>query len=278
MNEKQEIINLFKKNVKGKKADLTGYNGRHDGKEGHWLERQMGIRPNSKNEADLFGYEMKKDTAIKTTFGDWSPDFAIWKSKTPSQVSHNKRASQLLKYFGWKSKTINTNLPRINRDAQFLKYFGKPNHTKNGRLSWSGEPAPKVKGYNKFGQILCVDKELNILACYSFSKDTRKDKTTLLPTQFQYDDIILAKWMKSSLKEKLERKFNDKGWFKCYKNNAGIYTSIGFGDPISYDVWINLVKKGVVFYDSGMYAGNSRPYAQWRADNNFWDSLVTDQH
>lgn len=255
MDKKQKIINLFNTNVRGKNPDLSEFNVRHDGKEGHWLERQMGIDPNAKNEADLLGYEMKKDTTSKTTFGDWSPDLAVWKSNN-----------------------LNENLLKIDRDTEFLKYFGKPNALKKHRLSWSGEPVPTIKDFNKFGQILRVDSKSNILAYYSFSKDKRTDKESLIPKKFQIENLVLAKWLKASIKVKLERKFNDKGWFKCYKNSEGIYTKIGFGGPISYHSWINHVQTGIVYFDSGMYAGNPRPYAQWRANNNYWESLVIEEY
>ena len=32
------------------------------GDEGHWLEKMMGIKPNSNNEPDIYGYEQKKDS------------------------------------------------------------------------------------------------------------------------------------------------------------------------------------------------------------------------
>lgn len=248
---KKAIIERFIKNVKGKKCDMSGYNVRHDGAEGHWLERQMGIEHNGDNEPDLLGFEMKKDTKSKTTFGDWSPDVALWKNEKPYPE-----------------------IGRIDRDTEFLKYFGKPNMKKSGRLSWSGEPAPTIKGYNSFGQILQVDQDENILACYSYSKDTRLNKSELIPLHFRRDNLVIAKWLKDSIKEKVERKFNNRGWFKCFKDALGVYKSIGFGDPINYSDWIGLVRVGVVFFDSGMYAGNVRPYAQWRANNNYWDELV----
>ncbi|GEM_PF-456244 len=276
--DKKEIINLFNNNVRGKKDDLVGYNSQHDGKAGSWLEHQMGIQSNNKNEADLFGFEMKSHTSSKTTFGDWSPDLAVWKRKLPEQILLNSRFSRFLGYFGLKLKNPYVNIQQIDRDTEFLVYFGKPNKNKNGRHSWSGEPAPKISGYNKFGQILRVDKKSNILACYSYSKDTRKNKATLIPENFQYNNIILARWSKNVLKPKLERKFNDKGWFKCYKDPSGTYTSIGFGEPITYKSWIKLVKKGVVIFDSGMSTSNKRPRASWRANNNFWNSLVTEKY
>jgi hypothetical protein len=66
MEEKQIIINLFNLNVKGKEININ-----NKGCEGYWLEKQMGIKHNSRCEPDLYGYEMKKH-AIKITFGDIS--------------------------------------------------------------------------------------------------------------------------------------------------------------------------------------------------------------
>jgi len=254
-NDKRTIIDRFNANVKGQRYNPAGYNRRHDGAEGHWLEVQMGIDPNANNEADLLGYEMKKDTRSKTTFGDWSPDLALWKSKRP-----------------------HPEIPRIDRDREFLEYFGKPNPLKNNRHSWSGEPAPKINNYNTFGQILRVDQDENILACYSYSEDSRPNKDILIPDQFKRDILVIAKWNKGSIQKKLEKKFDQKGWYKCYKDATGVYREIAFGEPINYSNWIELVKQGIVFFDSGMYAGNNRPYSQWRANNNYWDALITDRY
>lgn len=116
---KKEIIRRFNENVRGKKADSSTANSRHDGKDGHWLETQMGVEHNRKTEPDLFGYEMKNQTTSKTTFGDWSANYYLFKDKTSG----------------------------INRD-DFLKIFGKPNADKAGRFSWSGEPCPKIQRVN----------------------------------------------------------------------------------------------------------------------------------
>jgi len=83
---------------------------------------------------------------------------------------------------------------------------------------------------------------------------------------------------RESLKLKLERKFNQKGWFTCTKNSNGEYDTIHFGNPMSYDSWINLFKSKIVFFDSGMYQGNKRPYSQWRATTGFWHSLITESY
>ncbi len=243
---KQKIIFLFKKNIKGKKADLSKYDSKHDGKEGHWLEAQMNIKANASNLPDLYGYEMKKATKGKTTFGDWSANYYIFQDK---------------KY-------------NINRDA-FLQIFGKPNTKKGGRFSWSGEPCPTIKAYNSFGQKLFVDKNKTILVKYSFSKDQRKDKKKVVPILMQKDNLIIARWDHKSIKEKLENKFNVKGWFRCLKDKNGVYSKIVFGDPVTFDKWIQGVESGEIFFDSGMYQGNIRPYSQWRANNSYWDNLIT---
>jgi len=246
---KKKIIELFKKNVKGKNPDLSKYTTKHDGKEGHWLEAQMNIKPNADNLPDLYGYEMKNSTKSKTTFGDWSADFYIFKDS---------------KY-------------KITRD-DFLQIFGKPNEKKGGRFSWSGEPCPAIRCYNSFGQKLFVDKDKNILVKYSYSKDKRHNKETIIPKIMQKENLVIARWDFESIKNKLESKFNVKGWFKCTKDGEGIYNKISFGDPVTFDNWIEGVKSGEVFFDSGMYQGNIRPYSQWRANNSYWDNLITSSY
>jgi hypothetical protein len=104
---------------------------KHAGKDGHWLELAMDIAHNASNTPDILGYEMKNATSLKTTFGDWSADYYIFKD---SNIG-------------------------INR-SDFLRIFGKPNMKKGGRHSWSGEPSPKIGDFNKFGQRLVVDATL----------------------------------------------------------------------------------------------------------------------
>lgn len=253
---KIKIINLFVKNVKGSYPDVSKANKGHDGKSGHWLETRMGIKHNSKNEADLYGFEMKNNTTSKTTFGDWSADYYIFKD---------------LKYFS-------KDRAEVNRD-KFMRIFGGQSSEYEGRYSWSGRSAPKIKGYNDFGQKLVVDKKNNILAIYSYSKDIRKDKSKSVPHIMQRDNLTLARWHVESMTIKLERKFNNLGWFKCIcDKKTGIYTNIIFGGPIDFKSWIAGVKKGLIYFDSGMHIGNKRPYSNWRADNKYWDLLVTDKY
>ena len=261
--DKQKIIELFYTNVKDKKPDTSSSNQRHDGKDGHWLETQMNIQHNGDNEPDLFGYEMKNQTTSgKITFGDWSADEYIFihgRSKNPPRNETNR----------------DYNLTRDN----FFEIFGKPNEKKGGRLSWSGTPCPTY--YNQiseYGQLLTIDEEENIVITYSYSKDKRANKSKIVPNELKKENVVIAKWYKDSLKSKLERKFNQQGWFTCTKNQKGEYEAIHFGLPMNYDSWIELFKKGIVFFDSGMYQGNKRPYSQWRASTGFWHSLITESY
>ena len=248
-DEREIIVERYMKNVHGKKPDTDKYTTAHDGKEGHWLEKQMGIPHNRKTEPDLLGYEMKNDTTSKTTFGDWSADYYIF-----NDTKYN-----------------------ISRD-EFMKIFGHPNPKKEGRLSWSGSPIPKIDQVNSFGQELVIDQTKNIVIRYSYSKDSRENKSSLVPDNLQIDNLTVARWDTESLKEKVENKFNQKGWFKCLKNKDGRYESIVFGNPMNFETFMESVSKGDIFFDSGMYQGNLRNYSQWRANNTFWDNLVVDRH
>lgn len=258
---KQEIIDRFNNNVKGKKADTSKSNQKHDGKKGHWLETQMEIQHNGDNAPDLNGYEMKNQTSSgKITFGDWSADEYIF--------LHGRGKNQV--------NSINKEF-QFTRD-DFLKIFGKPNPQKNNRASWSGTPCPTYyKDITIFGQELTMDEDENILIYYHFSKDKRKDKMSIVPINMQRENLILARWKKESLKKKVETKFNDKGWFTCLKDKSGRYNEICFGAPMNYESWIKLFKEKIVFFDSGMYAGNVRPYSQWRAKTGFWHSLIIER-
>lgn len=246
---RKKIIELFMDNVKGKRPEVTG--NRHHGSHGHWLEKQMGIKPNSSNSTDILGYEMKTDTTSKTSFGDWSPDKSLW---------GRYRSEPTIK--------------KLNRDKEFLAAFGHANPNKNGRYSWSGMPVPKVKQFNRFGQKLIVTPGQDIQAIYSKSADMRINKSEIVPKELQKESLLIAQWTKAKIKPKLERKFNQNGWFKCILNESGVFHEIVFGEPMSYENWLNLVREGYVFFDSGMYEGNRRPYAHWRASNNLWNELV----
>ena len=268
MTAKEDIIELFHKNVKGKRPNVEGTNERHDGRQGQWLEHQFGIHSNDYNAADLWGYELKNETTSKTTFGDWSANEYVFNNP------------EYRDYFAGTSK--------FEKREDFLRIFGKPNEEKGGRRPWSGSPCPKTKCFNDFGQKLVIDKNKDILAIYSYSQDKRIDKAEIVPKSLQLEELVLARWYgeispttkkrDKCLKAKLEDKFNDKGWFTCKTDATGCYCKICFGRPMNYDEWLELVKQGIVFFDSGMYQGNKRPYSQWRANNNFWDSLIEETY
>jgi hypothetical protein len=241
------IIERFEKNLRGRKFHRSTNNDGHDGSEGHWVESMMEVRRNNSNRPDLEGFELKHSTNSKTTFGDWCASDIIFKKKS--------------------------RLFRLTR-SNFLKIFGKPNAEKNGRCSWSGQPFPKLGDPNYFGQWLEIDAENNISAFYDYTMDRRVDKSQIVPLDLQVRKLCLAIWLGSKLKKCLERKFNQNGWCLALKNSAGVYTEIAFGRPITFEAWIGWFKIGKVYLDNGMYDGNLRPYAQWRADNSFWHDLL----
>ncbi len=256
MSEQSKVVRKlieerFEKYVMGQKPDLTGYNARHDGAEGDWLTKKMGLSVNGKNEPDFQGFEMKKDSP-KTTFGDWSPDYALYLSPKRGTKSALSR-SEFLRIFG---------TPKQHKDA-----------SKNGRHSWSGEVFPTVKGVNKYGQVMKVEESGDIKALYFYKSDQRTHKATLVPKKYQIEGVVLAHWTSQRLRLRLERKFNQLGWFKCIKDVNGHYSKLQFGRPISYEDFLKMVAAGDVFCDCGMYEGNSRPYMTWRANHHIWDYL-----
>lgn len=265
---RERLIDIFEHNILGKKADLSLYNANHDGKAGNWLEQQFGKSPDSDNSADFWGFELKNETTSKTTFGDWSPNYSVYKDKIGNNDVFSYRRI------------------RDNQDL-FCHFFGRPNEKKHNRYSWSGEPVPKIGSYNSYGQTILVSDESDIYVLYSFDFDQRINKSEIVPSHYQHNDVILAIWFgyrfpqnyspkknEKCLKDKFEDKFNQNGWFTCKTDENGYYNKICFGDPLSFEEWIEYVKKGIVYLDSGMYEGNGRPYQSWRADNSFWDKLI----
>ncbi len=108
-DNKQYIIDLFINNVKNKKIKINHSVKNHKGAEGHRLETQMGIKHNSKNEPDILGYEMKKESK-KITFGDFSA----------SEYIFSKNKQEINKFNKWKENITMT------RD-EFIQYFGMSN-------------------------------------------------------------------------------------------------------------------------------------------------------
>jgi len=242
---KSAIEEQFKKNVRGRIPDLTEYNAKHDGAEGDWLTKEMGLTVNGKNEPDYLGFEMKKQSIGKTTFGDWSPDVSIWQG-------------------------INST---FNRD-HFLSIFGSPNPLKGNRYSWSGRVFPKIGRVNDYGQSLEISKIQDVRAIYSHSQNRVLESRNLIPLPLQVEGLELAKWTHPRLKSRLERKFNQLGWFRCLKDNTGAYAKLQFGLPISIETFMPLFKAGVIYIDCGMHQNNPRPYMTFRASNAIWNKLA----
>jgi hypothetical protein len=168
---KKNIIQLFRKNVKGKKIELKNYNNKHCGKEGHWLEKQMKIKHTSKNTPDIFGYEMKKDSK-KITFGDFlASEYLFSKSK---KYINNKNK--------WKDNLVN-----ITKD-QFIKFFGT---RKNNRYSWSGKCIPRYNNWNTCGQKLTISKKNDICIFYSYLQDKRKNIKAKFPKYLKNNNILI---------------------------------------------------------------------------------------
>lgn len=269
-DNKKQIIELYFKNVHGKKPDTSNSNPNHDGKKGHWLERQFGISANGKNDADLMGYELKNETKSKTTFGDWSANEYIYTNPMYNEIFNKRKRVE-------------------NRDI-FLHMFGDANNPKHpGRYSWSGSPVPKIGKYNDYGQILIVDTNNDIVAMYSYSHDKRSDKMSIVHKDLQLENLELARWYShdlpiinkrspKSIKQKFEDKFSQNGWFTCKKDTDGKYCKICFGEPMNFYDWLDQIKQGIVIFDGGMYIGNSRPYSEWRANNKYWDGLIVEEY
>lgn len=238
-------------NVRGKIIDTECSKKSHCGKEGYWLEKQMGIVHNSNNIPDIGGFEMKK-YSNKITFGDFS-------------------ASEYI----FSKKKIYITAGTIERD-EFIKYFGTPNPLKNNRYSWSGMCVPTYKTWNTCGQTLRISNDNHICIYYSFSKDTRDIKNTF-PEFLKTDKILIAMWHADKMREHINNKFNINGFFIC-KKGKNTYETICFGDPFNFESFIENIKKKIIIFDSGMYEGNKRNYSQFRASGNFWNTMITSSY
>jgi len=256
---KQQIIDLFNKNVKGKDICLDKYNETHCGKEGHWLEEQMGISSNSKNEPDINGYEMKKESK-KITLGDYSAsEYAFSKKGKRNQINKENEWSDDIK---------------ITR-KEFIQYFGNLNPLKN-RYSWSGKCVPTYNSWNSNGQnLLTINND--IIIYYSYERDTRSNKETF--PQFLKKDIIIAIWNATKMEKNINNKFNQKGFFTCKKDTKDKYTSICFGKPFNFEYFIICIQNKKIIFDSGMYDGNTRNYSQFRGTGtSFWNELIIEEY
>lgn len=255
-NSKQDIIRRFRDHVKGKPI-VTGGHAKHCGKEGHWLEKAMGLAPNAKNAPDIGGYEMKKNSK-KISFGDYSAHEYLFSKDRPTLVQYNNDDFSCTR-------------------VEFLHMFGKPNPKKNNRYAWSGACVPKFGAWNAFGQTLEITPEKDIVAYYSHAHDTR-DATLLNPWLQTRPQIMIAVWKYDRMRKNIEDKFNDKGFFIC-KKSADVYHTICFGTPFNYDDFLAAVSNNKIIFDSGMYEGNTRNYSTFRSNaNDFWNERITEEY
>jgi|DEB0MinimDraft_4_1074332.scaffolds.fasta_scaffold31344_2 hypothetical protein len=259
-DDKQYIIDLFNNKVKGIEVCLKNQNTNHCGKEGHWLESQMGIKHNSSNEPDIKGYEMKK-ASKKTTLGDFSASEYAFSGK-------NKREHiNILNNWNDSEMTISR--------SDFIKWFGNPNVKKNNRYSWSGSCVPVYGKWNNNGQTISINKDKDIIIYYSFSQDSRSKKNEF-PCYLKKDNVVIAIWKSEKMKPHIDNKFNKKGFFIC-KKKGKTYQSICFGKAFNFDYFIECIKNKKIIFDSGMYDGNLRNYSQFRG-SFFWNELITEEY
>jgi hypothetical protein len=249
---KQEIKDIFDKKLRNKSFKEIK---KHYGSEGEWIEKQFKIDTNSNTDSDFNGFEIKKK-ANKISFGDWSADEYIFKSKDVL----NK---------------VNNSIDFTKED--FLKIFGHYNKSKE-RYSWSGEVCPsKHNVWTNSGQCLTTNNNNDLFIIYSYSKDKRNNDN--VPENIkELKFIILAYWNIESLDNKISKKFNNLGTVIINKNKEGNYNSLYFCSRIDTELFMQKIKKQIIIFDSGMYAGNSRNYSHFRAGFEFWKSIMIEKY
>jgi hypothetical protein len=254
--EKEKIKKRFDENVRGRKPE--NLKAAHDGAEGHWLEDCMGIKHNASKEPDIFGYEMKKSSS-KISFFDLSASEYLFST---SKVAINKANN-------WEEGKNSISKP------QFIHYFGTLKEDKN-RYSWSGKCFPIHGSYNFCGQIITISDTNDICIYYSHSKDQRKDVD--IPDFLKRENVLIAIWTEDKLKNHVNKKFNNKGFFICKKTNY-VYDKLCFGKPFDFEHFMKNFKNRTIFIDSGMADGNSRNYSTFRSTpKDFWTELIVEEY
>jgi len=241
---KEEIIRIFRKRLKGRKtfnetANQSASRTVHMGSEGHELERAFGIRANSSRKADYKGFELKKEVQ-KMTLGDW----------TASEYIYSKVAPILQRVNGEKHLYMEKN--------EFIRTFGYPNDSKDGRFSWSGRATPRYNKWNDCGQTLTVcPMSGNIYVVYSHQRDKRVTSVAV-PDAFKSGYIVLVVWYGDRLRENVDMKWNQRGYFQVHRGSDGRYSHVSFGRPFGYEDVIRGIRRGWVIFESGMVENNNR--------------------
>jgi len=254
---KEKILKRFNENVRGQKPE--NLKATHNGAEGHWLEDRMGVKHNSSKEPDIFGYEMKKGS-LKITLIDKVASKYLYQHPTKKCIENNNVID--------KADIWSTDISR----QEFIRFFGT--NTDKKAYSWSGKCFPKYGLYNSCGQIIKVVNN-NICIYYSYSKDERKDVDT--PEFLKCDNILIAIWLEEDLKPHINKKFNDKGFFICYKTDS-VYDKISFGKPFDFDHVIENIKNGNIIIDSGATEHGIRFRSTFRGNpKKFWRPLIFEE-
>jgi len=240
--EKQSIIDKFNNNVKGKEICISNQNEKHCGKKGHWLETQMGCKHNSKNEPDIGGWEMKTGGEV-TTFIDKAPDVIYINGE------------------------ILTSRNKTKKSAFYSQYSSRKQSEEPSIGGW------KIDRHNSLGQILEVDASNNIQIVYYPEYDLRENKASVMTNTEKH---VIMEWKEESIRKAIENKFNQNGFFRC-KQEGNKYTKICFGKRITFEDWIKSVKDGIIYHD-GYSKEKGRARHVFRANNKFWDDLITEEY
>jgi len=237
-DEERKSSFLTEFNAKIKDVVLT--NSSFDGSIGHQVEKLLGISPNSSQEPDYKGLEIKSHGGSKITFFDLTPVSMYGKGRSKNGLTFN---------------------------ANFCQWFGSQNVKKDNRWSWSGKICPSYYGqWSQGGQILGVSANGAIQITYNYERDQRLCKEVVVPLDLRKNDQLIVVWERAQLENAL-RKF--RSGFALIGHNKRTFTNCDVTTrPITYDNFITLFRERKIIFDSGRYATNNRPYSQFRTTTN----------
>lgn len=275
------IIQNFNKNVLGKNPLQFKSESNHKGKIGHWLETNLGGVVDADGNADLNGFECKKESK-KVSWGDWGPNYRIFADKSYETFNKQRLFENM-----W----------------SFVKTFGAERiHSSKGLYhSLSGSHVPqKVNDLTNFG--LSLEENLgDISLLYNHEEDKRLNKNQI-PREFQKNNLLIYKWFGTdlnfhlfknqvisqrlpievnftgvnasvSLEERIRRKFGVYGVVIGLHDESKGFYGLKFLKQISFKDWISYFRKKDIIYDTALTTKNRRPYNQWRSTEKFMGTL-----
>lgn len=245
MTSMKNIINIFDTKIKGTMPSTV--NSDHDGCGGHYLEKMMDISHNASNSPDIGGFEMKKGSLGKISFGDWTPDL----DNDSNNMTNDKK---------WWTNDI--------KKEPFMKKYGKYNKDKK-RWSWS--MPIYYEEYNNNGQKFTCDMNNNILVVYNKTKDKNLNDREQNDITQENTDIIIFGWSSKIIKQRVENKFGKNGYFICRQNKKKVFNDINFYEPILFNEFLKGIKDKLIYLDPGTKMGDNRPYMSWRANIKWWN-------